>query len=132
MPDEQDSRVRLHPDGYIEMTFFGLQSADRLQELITEAKRLASLQEVPVNLLIDARNGRVGRDARSFSLMLGVGWVKNLRSVIILVSDDPQNTVGAKESGVIVSVLTAALRLQPTYIYNETDARAVAAAAQSS
>lgn len=126
MPDEQNSQVVLHHDGYLEMTFYGLQSADRLQELLTEAKRLAALQEGTVNLLIDARNGRVGRDARSFSYMLSVGWVKNLHKVIILVSDDPGNTEGAKESSVIVSVLTSALRLRPIYAHDESEARALA------
>ncbi|MCA9971123.1 MAG: hypothetical protein KC425_12950 [Anaerolineales bacterium] len=127
MPDETNSRVIWHDDGYIEMTFFGLQSAERLAELIAQAKDMAAAQEQHVNLLIDARRGRVGRDARSFSQMLSVGWVKNLRHVIILISADPLNTEGARESGLIISVLTAALRLRPIYESDETAARTLAA-----
>ena len=126
MENLPESRVVWHADGYIEMSFAGLQTPDALQGHIALAKALAAAQPGPVNLLIDARNGRVGRDARSFSLMLSTGWVKNLHTVIILISEDPQNTEGARRSNIIVSVLTSALRLRPIYATDEAAARALA------
>jgi len=125
MADSQNSTVILHEDGYVEMVFAGLQSTSRLRVLVEEAKAFATSTESIVNLLIDGRNGRIGRDARTFTLLMDVGWVRNLKHIVILYSDDPHNENSARPSDIIVTVLTNVLRVQPYYTSDETEARRI-------
>ncbi|MFO7679752.1 MAG: hypothetical protein R6X34_06845 [Chloroflexota bacterium] len=125
MMESQNSTVFLHEDGYVEMVFAGLQSTSRLRVLVEEAKAFASSNEGVVNLLIDGRNGRIGRDARTFTLLMDVGWVRNLQHIVILYSDDPNNENSARPSDIIVTVLTNVLRVQPYYTSDEAEARRI-------
>lgn len=125
MSEIQESTVYWHEDGYVEMVFAGLQRTPELRQLINQAKIYAESTEEAVSLLVDGRNGRIGRDARTFTLLMDVGWVRNLQNIVILYSDDPLNTNSARPSDIIVSVLTNGLRVRPYYTSDETEARAI-------
>jgi len=128
MSDQLQSRVFMHADSYIEMVFVGLQTSDQLRTLINKAKSLAESQEEKrVSLLVDARNGHIGRDARTFTLLMDIGWVRNLENIVFLYSDDPNNENSARPSDIIVSVLTNTIRVKPVYINDEEEARRIVA-----
>lgn len=120
-----DSTVFLHEDGYVEMVFAGLQSTNNLRVLVEKAKAIADSTEGAISLLIDGRNGRIGRDARTFTLLMDVGWVRNLKNIVILYSADPNDENSARPSDIIVTVLTNVLRVPPYYTSDETEARAI-------
>jgi hypothetical protein len=116
----------MHTDGYIEMVFVGLQTSSQLRMLINEAKSFAeALEGQSVSLLVDGRYGHIGRDARTFSLLMDVGWVRNLENIIFLYSDDPNNTDSARPSDIIVSVLANTVRVMPVYMSDEEAARRI-------
>lgn len=124
MSDQLQSSVFLHADGYIEMVFVGLQRSDQLRTLINKAKSYAQAQEDKgISLLVDARNGHIGRDARTFTLLMDIGWVRNLENIVFLYSDDPTNEDSARPSNIVVSVLTNTIRVKPVYIDDEEQAR---------
>jgi len=128
MSDQLQSRVFMHENSYIEMVFVGLQTSDQLRTLINKAKSLAESQEEKrVSLLVDARNGHIGRDARTFTLLMDIGWVRNLENIVFLYSDDPNNENSARPSDIIVSVLTNTIRVKPVYINDEEEARRIVA-----
>jgi len=105
-----------------------LQTSDQLRTLINKAKSLAESQEEKrVSLLVDARNGHIGRDARTFTLLMDIGWVRNLENIVFLYSDDPNNENSARPSDIIVSVLTNTIRVKPVYINDEEEARRIVA-----
>lgn len=126
MSESLQSRVFMHADGYIEMVFAGLQTPSQLRLLIDEAKSFANAKEgQSVSLLVDSRNGHIGRDARTFTLLMDVGWVRNLEKIIFLYSDDPTNTNSARPSDIIVSVLANTVRVKPIYMSDEEEARRI-------
>jgi len=128
MSDQLQSSVFIHADGYIEMVFVGLQTSDQLRTLINKAKSLAESQEEKgVNFLVDGRNGHIGRDARTFTLLMDIGWVRNLDNIVFLYSDDPNNENSARPSDIIISVLTNTIRVKPVYINDEEEARRIVA-----
>lgn len=127
MTIDPESRVMLHPDGYIEVTLIGEEPADSLDVLANRSRNLVD-EHGPMSILIDARNGRIRRDARSFAILLGLGRVPKLRHLYILISDDPHNTEGAQRSSLIVSLISTALGLHPIYVDDEAEARAKAVA----
>lgn len=125
MSEIPESIVYWHEDGYIEMVFAGLQRTAELRQLINQAKTYAEATEDGVSLLVDARNGRIGRDARTFTLLMDVGWVRNLENFVILYSDDPLNENSARPSEIVVSILKNGMRVRPCYISDEAEARAI-------
>jgi hypothetical protein len=126
MSEQNQSRVFLHADGYIEMVFIGLQASGQLRTLIGKAKSLAEAQEdKSVNFLVDARNGHIGRDARTFTLLMDIGWVRNLKNIVFLYDNDPTNENSARPSDIVVSVLTNTIRVKPRYINDEDEARRI-------
>lgn len=126
MSELLQSRVLMHTDGYIEMVFVGLQPTNQLRQLIQEAKSYVEAQGTKsISLLVDARNGHIGRDARTFTLLMDVGWVRNLKNIVFLYSDDPANEDSARPSDIVVSVLTNTIRVKPQYISDEEEARRI-------
>jgi hypothetical protein len=126
MSETQESTVYWHEDGYIEMVFVGLQASNQLRTLINKAKSLAeAYEDKRVSLLVDARNGRIGRDARTFTLLMDVGWVRNLQNIVIVYDEDPTNENSARPSDIVVSVLTNTIRVRPRYISDEEEARRI-------
>ncbi len=124
MPEVQQSRVFMHEDGYIEMVFAGLQAPEQLRTLINDAKSFAEMREDEgVSLLVDARHGHIGRDARTFATLMDAGWVRNLENLVILYSDDLSNEASARPSDIIISVLTNVVRIKPVYLNDEEEAR---------
>ena len=126
MSDQLQSSVFIHADGYIEMVFIGLQASSELRTLINEAKSFAEAQEDKgVSLLVDARKGHIGRDARTFTLLMDIGWVRNLKNIVFLYDEDPTNKNSARPSDIVVSVLTNTIRVKPRYISDEEEARRI-------
>lgn len=126
MSDQLQSSVFIHTDGYIEMVFVGLQTSSELRTLINEAKSFAEAQEDKgVSLLVDARKGHIGRDARTFTLLMDIGWVRNLKNIVFLYDEDPTNKNSARPSDIVVSVLTNTIRVKPRYISDEEEARRI-------
>jgi hypothetical protein len=126
MAEQLQSRVSMHADGYIEMVFVGLQPTNQLRTLINQAKSFAEAEEGNrISLLVDARNGHIGRDARTFTLLMEIGWVRNLERIVFLYSDDPDNRESARPSDIIVTVLTNTIRVKPIYISDEEEARKI-------
>ena len=129
MTENKESTVRWHPDGYVEVVFMGIQSPEQIREIDRQARMI--LEETAgarlVSLLIDARHGRVGRDATSFSVIMRLGRERRLNRFIVLVDENSTDPQAGRETGVIISMVTAALGKRPIYIYDETAARALAA-----
>jgi hypothetical protein len=126
MSEQNQSRVFVHANGYIEMVFIGLQTSGQLRTLINKAKSFAEAQEDKnVSLLVDARKGHIGRDARTFTLLMDIGWVRNLKNIVFLYDEDPANENSARPSDIIVSVLTNTIRVKPRYISDEAEARRI-------
>jgi hypothetical protein len=126
MSNDALDRVNLHPDGYVEVTLVGQEAAADLEILANRSRELVETHG-PMNVLIDARHGRIGRDTRSFAILLRLGRVPNLTNLIVLISDDPNNTEGGQQSGLMISLLSNAFGLQPIYTDNEAEARTKAA-----
>ena len=126
MSEQLQSSVFMHTDGYIEMVFVGLQPSNQLRTLINRAKSFAEAEEDKrISLLVDARKGHIGRDARTFTLLMDIGWVRNLERIVFLYSDDPANEESARPSDIIVSVLSNTVRVKPIYISDEEEARRI-------
>lgn len=126
MSEQLQSSVFMHTDGYIEMVFVGLQPSNQLRTLINRAKSFAEAEEDKrISLLVDARKGHIGRDARTFTLLMDIGWVRNLARIVFLYSDDPANEESARPSDIIVSVLSNTVRVKPIYISDEEEARRI-------
>lgn len=126
MVQEKLSYVYLHPDGYVDTVLIGVPTSSELADLVAQT-RIWVEAHGPMNILVDARQGRAGRDARSFSIMLSIGRVPKLKHVIILINNPPTHPDGATRSGIILSTLTSALGLKPIYMENEAEARSLAA-----
>lgn len=105
----------------------GVQSPDDLRALDRDARAVISGRETSTSLLIDARQGRIGRDAASFSVVMKLSRERRLNRFIVLVDEKPQYPDAGRETGVIISMLTAAFGKRPIYIYDEAAARALAA-----
>ena len=101
-------------------------NAERIKELNKLVVQILDEQN-DANLLIDARNGRIGRDAASFAAIMQLSRDRRLQKFYVLVDQNPTHPDAGRESGVIVSMLTAALGKRPLYIYSETEARSLAA-----
>jgi hypothetical protein len=125
MAEPTQSTVFWHSDGYIEVALAGVQTPEQIQELNKMAVALLEGHD-SVNLLIDARIGRIGRDAASFSALMKLARDRRLKKFYILVDRNPTHPNAGKESGVIVSMLTAALGKRPYYYYDETEVRTLA------
>lgn len=127
MSDDQKSTVIWNPEGYVEIVLVGVQSPDDLRVLDREARTIVNERDVHGSLLIDARRGRIGRDAASFSVVMKLSRERRLNRFIVLVDEKPQYPDAGRETGVIISMLTAAFGKRPIYIYDEAAARALAA-----
>lgn len=125
MLDYEKSAVFWNEGGYLEMVFVGVQTPEEIQVLDRQARGILAEQETPSNLLIDARRGRIGRDAASFSTLMRLGRERHLKQLVVLVDEKPAHPDAGRETGVIVSMLTAALGKRPIYIYDEAAARAL-------
>lgn len=119
-------RTFWNPDGYVEIVFAGVQTPEQIREADTQARELM-VEYGDANVLIDARQGRIGRDAASFSVVMKLSRNRNLKRLIILIDQTPAHPEAGRESGVIISMVTAALGKRPIYIYDEVAARALAA-----
>lgn len=119
--------VFLHPDGYIELVFVGVQEAELLQRLIKQTNELVE-EHGPIALLVDGRRGRVNPDAKSFSLLLSLRRQPKLRKIVIITTDDPDQKTAVQGPGVVTLIITSALGLHPTYTSDESEARQLAAA----
>lgn len=126
MSSPDPSTVHWHPDGYVEVTFVGLQTPDQLRAIDVQTRQILESHGA-ASLLIDARRGRMERDAASFSVVMRFSRERLLKRFVILVDRVPVGPEAGKESGVIISMLTAALGKRPIYMYNEAEARALAA-----
>lgn len=124
-PKTKESSIFYHPDGYVEIIFHGIQSVESLEELILAYSNLLQ-KHGRSSVLIDGRNGRVDRDARSFSIMLNMGRHAKLKKMVILTSSDPQNPNAIHGPSIVTAILTAALGFRPTYIGDEAAARRLA------
>ncbi len=129
MGDVEKSTVSWHPDGYVEIVFVGTQLPEQIREIDRQARAILDEQvgKNVASLLIDARHGRVGSDATSFSVIMRLSRERRLNRFIVLVDENPTDPHAGRETGVIVSMVTAALGKRPIYIYDETAARALAA-----
>jgi hypothetical protein len=114
-------------DRYIEVKLVGLQTPQQLREIDVQARAILDERGGTASLLVDARHGRIGRDAASFSVLMKLSRDRRLRRFVVLVDEMPTDPNAGKESGVIISMLTAALGKRPIYIYDEAAARALAA-----
>ncbi len=129
MSEAGQSTVSWHPDGYIEIVFVGTQTPEQLRELDRQARAIMNTQvgNGVASLLLDARHGRVGRDATSFSVIMRLSRERRLNRFVVLVDENPTDPHAGRETGVIVSMVTAALGKRPIYITDETAARTLAA-----
>ena len=127
MAQSEKPPVFWNPDGYVEVVLEGILVAEQIKKL--NQISLAIFEEHgAANLLIDARQGRVGRDAASFSALMKLARERKLKKFFVLVDRNPISSDAGKESGVIISMLTAALGKRPIYMYDEAEARRLAAA----
>lgn len=125
MSDSTRSTVFWNAAGYVEIILVGVQTPEEILEL--NKLSISILDENgPANLLIDARKGRIGRDAASFSALMKLARDRRLQKFYVLVDKNPTNPDAGRESGLIISMLTAALGKRPLYIYDETEARTLA------
>ncbi|NJN54126.1 MAG: hypothetical protein HC804_04835 [Anaerolineae bacterium] len=60
--------MQWHSDGYIEIVLNGTQTPEQIRELDRQARVIMEEHAALASLLIDARYGRIGRDATSFSV----------------------------------------------------------------
>lgn len=129
MSETGQSTVSWHPDGYLEIVFVGTQTPEQIREIDRQARAVMDEhQEVKsASLLIDARHGRIGRDATSFSVIMRLSRDRRLNRFVVLVDENPTDPHAGRETGVIISMVTAALGKRPIYIYDETAARTLAA-----
>lgn len=129
MTELNKTTVSWHPDGYVEVVFVGTQLPEQIREIDRQARAILDerLDKGVASLLIDARRGRVGRDATSFSVIMRLSRERRLNRFIVLVDENPTDPHAGRETGVIVSMITAALGKRPIYITDETAARALAA-----
>lgn len=126
MADSKGSKVFWNPDGYVETILSGVVEADKIKELNKLVLQILDEQGA-ANLMIDARSGRIGRDAASFAAIMQLSRDRRLKKFFVLVDQTPTHPDAGRESGVIVSMLTAALGKRPLYIYNEAEVRSLAA-----
>jgi hypothetical protein len=127
MTEAELSTVSWHPDGYIEIVFVGTQTPGQIREMERQAREIMESKNRSASVLIDARRGRVGRDATSFSAIMRLSRDRRLNRFIVLVDENPTDPHAGRETGVIISMVTAALGKRPIYIYDETAARTLAA-----
>ena len=118
----EKSRVFLHPDGYVEMVFAGIQETERLQLLIAQARALID-EHGPISAVVDGRNGRIQPNISNFSHLMSMGRFPNLIQLYILTSDDPNNSEAIQGPSVVTSILTSVLGFRPFYSSDETDIR---------
>ena len=124
VPDE--TTISWHPDRYVEVIFVGVQKPEQVRE-VDRQSRMYMEEHGPICVFIDARHGRIGRDAASFSVLMKLGRIPQLKRLIVLVDPNSTNPDAGRESGVIISMLTAALGKRPIYLYDEAQARQLAA-----
>ena len=122
---QPEARIFLNPDGYLEMVFHGVVYHATLQTMVDQATALAA-EHGPINVLIDGRLGAVDRKAKTFRVMMGMGHVNDVEKIIILTCDNPQVVHAIHGPSIVTSVLSSALGFKPTYIADETKARAMA------
>jgi hypothetical protein len=127
MTTSEQSTIIWNPDGYMEVKFVGVQMPQQMREIDAQARAILDERGGTASLLVDARHGRIGRDAASFSVLMKLSRDRRLRHLVVLVDEMPTDPNAGKESGVIVSMLTAALGKRPIYIFDEAAARALAA-----
>lgn len=127
MTEAAKSTVSWHPDGYIEIVFVGTQTPEQIREIDRQARAIMDERNQPASILVDARHGRVGRDATSFSVIMRLSRERRLNRFIVLVDENPTHPHAGRETSVIVSMVTAALGKRPIYFYDEAAARALAA-----
>jgi hypothetical protein len=126
MAQETESTLFWNPDGYVEIVFVGVQKPETLQQFDVQTRELL-LEHGRASVLIDARRGRVGRDANSLSFIMKMARSADLDKFVVLIDPASSDPEVGKKSGVLVSMVTAALGKRPIYLYDEAEARARAA-----
>jgi hypothetical protein len=116
------SHVFLHPDGYIEMVFVGMQETEHLQLLIAQAQALID-EHGPISMVVDGRNGRIQPNFSNFSHLMSMGRFPKLIQLYILTSDDPKNSEAIQGPSVVTSILTSVLGFRPVYSSDEVSIR---------
>jgi hypothetical protein len=117
-----ESRIFLHPDGYVEMVFVGMQETERLETLIARARALID-EHGPISVVVDGRTGRIQPNISNFSHLMSLGRIPNLIQLYILTSDDPNNSEAIQGPSVVTSILTSVLGFRPFYSSDEADIR---------
>ena len=126
MVSEQESRVFLHEDGYVEMILVGEVPTTTLQDLVNESIALVQ-KHGPINLLSNGQHGRISRDARSFSILMSIRSIPNLRNYYILTSAETLDPLGVPGPSIVTTILTSILGFRPIYLDSEKEARQRAA-----
>lgn len=121
----EESKVFLNSAGYIELTLQGILEGDLFGQIVEEVRQIAH-EHGPINMFVDARQGRLGRDARSLSIILRMGRIPKLKTVLVLIDNPPTHPLGAVRSGIVISTFAAAIGFRPLYMENEAEARAKA------
>ncbi len=117
-----ETTIFWNADGYIEVVFVGVQKPEQLSKLNEEAMALLA-EHGSASLLIDARYGRMGRDAPSFSILRHLSRFSGIQKICILVDKEPKSPEAGRKSGIIITLMATALGLRPVYFYNEAQAR---------
>lgn len=121
----EESTVFWHADGYVELVMIGVQEPEQLIQLNEQTRALLD-KHGPANLLVDGRNGRVGRDASSFMILRRLSFSPKLKKMFILIDKQTTNPDAGRESGIIITLISTALGLRPIYIFEEEKARKLA------
>ncbi|MCP4359356.1 MAG: STAS/SEC14 domain-containing protein [Chloroflexi bacterium] len=125
MTDSPKPPIFWNPDGYIELVLHGVMTPDEMRHLEQQGQEIINQHE-SASILVDARQGRIGRDAASFLAVMKLGRNHRLNRFIIVVDEPTQHPDAGKKTGVIISMLTAALGKRPIYMIDETEARKLA------
>lgn len=123
---ESFAKSFLHEDGYVELVLVGQVNADEHLTMVQAAFNLVD-KHGPVNLLVNGKNGRLSRDARTMSALMQGSRTSKLRHLFILTGAESGDPNGVKGPSVVASVIIGILGLSPIYIDNETEARQRAA-----
>lgn len=123
------SRIFLHPDGYIEIVFAGIQQTEEIRDLVQQATKLFT-QHGSMSVLIDGRFGRIARDASTFSSLMSIARDTRLKEMIILIDTNTSNPEAIHGPSVVTNILTSVFGRRPVYIDDEAEARARACGKQ--